>query len=564
MNVLVDKQELKDSASLDRRDHHQPSERLIGRLISCTGSRGVISTSATNLSGTTADFWSIGRLISINIGETRIVGIVYEMNTSSDLWSDTVANIIYVKVELVGEISDTPTGPAFRRGITSYPHLGAIAHRIRASDLQAVYRVGHGVPVEIGKLSQDPSIPAAVNINDMLSRHFAVVGTTGVGKSSAVSILLRSAISVKPNLRVLILDPHNEYTSAFPDISVTIDASTLELPFWMFKLEEFVEVVFRGRKPSDGETDILRDMIALAKARYNSGGGVSSTLIKRPLAFDNGGMTADMPVPYRMSDLLKLIDDTLGKLDPGHDRTDLRMLKNRLDSLCHDPRFKFMFTKSTIEDNLDRVVSTIFRIPRTDRPITVFQLAGLPSEVVNSVASVLARMAFDLAMMSHGAYEILLLCEEAHRYVPQDPKLGFVPTRLAIARIAKEGRKYGAYLGMVTQRPGELDPTILSQCSTLFAMRLANEHDQEIIRSAIADSSASTISFLSSIGNREAIAFGEAIPTPMRMKFLFQNKENLPKTASGIAEVDRTSDASTVNLRALIARMRGADPEALA
>ena len=247
MNVLVDVQQTEEHATHDRRDFNQPSERLIGRLISCTGSRGVISTSATNLSGTTADFWSIGRLISINIGETRIVGIVYEMNTSSDLWSDTVANIIYVKVELVGEINDVNSVPSFRRGITCYPYLGAVAHRIRSSDLQAVYRVGHGRPVEIGKLSQDPTISAAVNVDDMLSRHFAVVGTTGVGKSSGVSILLRSAVSVKPNLRVLILDPHNEYSSAFPDISVTIDASSLELPFWMFKLEEFAEVVFRGR-----------------------------------------------------------------------------------------------------------------------------------------------------------------------------------------------------------------------------------------------------------------------------------------------------------------------------
>ena len=194
MNVLVDKH-LIDAADSERRDHNQPSERLIGRLISCTGSRGVISTSATNLSGTTADFWSIGRLISINIGSSRIVGIVYEMNTSSDLWSDTIANIIYVKVELVGEISDTPQGPVFRRGVTSYPYLGAVAHRIRVGDLQAVYHIGHGQPVEIGKLSQDNSIAASVNINDMLSRHFAVVGTTGVGKSSAVSILLRSAVS---------------------------------------------------------------------------------------------------------------------------------------------------------------------------------------------------------------------------------------------------------------------------------------------------------------------------------------------------------------------------------
>ena len=564
MNVLVAKHDLEAKSEPDRRDHSQPSERLIGRLISCTGSRGVISTSATNLSGTTADFWSIGRLISINIGASRIVGIVYEMNTSSDLWSDTVANIIYVKVELVGEITDTPAGSVFRRGVTSYPYLGAVAHRIRSADLEAVYRIGHGQPVEIGKLSQDTSISAAVNINDMLSRHFAVVGTTGVGKSSAVSILLRSAVSVKPNLRVLILDPHNEYANAFTDIAVTIDAATLELPFWMFKLEELVDVVFRGRKPGDGELDILRDMIATAKSRYNSSSSAfSSTLIKKPAVFDAAGMTADLPVPYRMSDLIKLIDDTMGKLDPGHDRTDLRALKARLESLCQDPRFKFMFTRSTVEDNLDRIIGQIFRIPQNNRPITVFQLAGLPSEVVNSVASVLARIAFDLAMMSQGSFEVLVLCEEAHRYVPNDREGSFAPTRQSIARIAKEGRKYGAYLGIVTQRPGELDPTILSQCSTLFAMRLANEMDQDIIRSAISDSSASTISFLSSLGNREAIAFGEAIATPMRIKFLMQSTSNLPKTSSGIAEMDKTNEPKTVNLRGVINRMRGADREVI-
>ena len=302
-------------------------------------------------------------------------------------------------------------------------------------------------------------------------------------------------------------------------------------------------------------------MIATAKSRYNNPGNssLSSTLIKKPAIFDGAGMTADMPVPYRISDLIKLIDDTMGKLEPGHDRTDLRLLKHRIESLCHDPRFKFMFSKSTIEDNLDKIIGNIFRIPQSAKPITVFQLSGLPSEVVNSVASVLARVAFDLAMMSHGAYEILLLCEEAHRYVPQDSSLGFAPTRMAISRIAKEGRKYGAYLGIVTQRPGELDPTILSQCSTLFAMRLANEHDQEIIRSAIADSSASTISFLSSIGNREAIAFGEAIPTPMRIKFSFQTTDQLPKTASGIAEISLKDTIAEVNLRAVINRMRGAE-----
>jgi uncharacterized protein len=566
MNIFVDahkinEQDINEQDASDRRGSEQPSERMIGRLTFCNGSRAVISAAASNLTGANADFWAIGKLISINTVNKRIVGVVYEMNTTSELWSDSTMNVIYIKVELVGEISDTDDGPVFRAGISSYPYLGAVAHRIRVRDLQAIYTVSSGLAVSIGTLSQDETVPAAVDIDLMLSRHFAVLGTTGVGKSSAVSILLRKAVSVKPNLRVLILDPHNEYTSAFSDIAITVDSTCLELPFWMFRLEEFADVLFRGRKPLDGEIDILREFIAVAKVRYNTPltTNVSNSLLKRSASVENSGLTSETPVPYRVSDLIKLIDDELGKLDSKFSKADMRSVMHRLDSMCHDPRFKFMFAKSTIEDNMEPVISQIFRVPINNRPITVFQLAGLPSEVVNAVASVLARIAFDLAMWSQGAYEILVLCEEAHRYVPSDKSLGFAPTRTSISRIAKEGRKYGAYLGVVTQRPGELDPTILSQCSTVFAMRLANERDQEIIKSALSDSSSSTIGFISSIGNREAIAFGEAIATPMRMKFEFQNQDHLPKTASGVAETERAKEKQNTDIRFVVNRMRGID-----
>ena len=188
-----------------------------------------------------------------------------------------------------------------------------------------------------------------------------------------------------------------------------------------------------------------------------------------------------------------------------------------------------MFNSRLIEDTIHETIGKIFRVPHHGRPVTCFEMAGMPSEVVNSVCSVLARLAFDLALWSEGKLRLLVLCEEAHRYMPADPRLGFAPTRHALSRIAKEGRKYGCYLGVVTQRPGELDPTILSQCSTVFAMRLANEQDQAIIRSAIADSSASTLSFLSSMGQREAIAFGEGVATTMRLKFERLDAEPHPR-----------------------------------
>jgi hypothetical protein len=164
-------------------------------------------------------------------------------------------------------------------------------------------------------------------------------------------------------------------------------------------------------------------------------------------------------------------------------------------------------------------------------------------------------MAFEIALWSKGAVRILVVCEEAHRYVPADSSLGFFPTRQAIARIAKEGRKYGVSLGIITQRPGELDQTILSQCSTIFSLRLANDRDQEIIGKALPDSSASSLSFISSLANGEAIAFGEAVPVPMRLKFSRVQESVLP-AAHGADAQESSLDPNSINLASVVERMR--------
>ena len=166
-----------------------------------------------------------------------------------------------------------------------------------------------------------------------------------------------------------------------------------------------------------------------------------------------------------------------------------------------------------------RCLGQLFRMPANGKPMTIMQLAGFPSEVVDAVMSVLCRMAFDFGLWSEGAIQLLFVCEEAHRYASVDRNIGFGPTRRAISRIAKEGRKYGVFLGLVTQRPAELDPTILSQCSTLFTMRLSNDRDQALVRSAVSDAAASLLAFLPSLATREVFAFGEGVALPTRLKF---------------------------------------------
>jgi DNA helicase HerA-like ATPase len=150
------------------------------------------------------------------------------------------------------------------------------------------------------------------------------------------------------------------------------------------------------------------------------------------------------------------------------------------------------------------------------------------------------------------------VCEEAHRYIPNDRRLGFTPTRHAIGRIAKEGRKYGASLCVVSQRPSELDATVLSQCSTMFAMRLPNEGDKAIIKSALGEASATVLDFLSSIADQEAIAFGEAVPTPMRVKFTRSAAASSMKSNDG--EASTTAPPFEYDMRQLVGRMRFESP----
>lgn len=501
----------------ERRDPDQNRNRAMGYVISCSGSQVVIRAVADHVTEDENTQWAIGRLISINLGKSRIVGLIYQLDSADQSWHADGENNIVVRAELQGEVIDgnDPANPVFRRGISSYPHVGAITHRIRVNDLKAIYRNKNSESAVIGTLSQDASVLATISVEEMISKHFAILGSTGSGKSSASSLVLHKIQEAMPELRILILDPHNEYSRGFRDTAETLDINSFELPHWLFQLEEFCEVLFRGSPVSPEERDAMRDLIPAAKLLYlQHQEGVS---IRKTARMAN--VTADSPVPYRISDLTAVIDEQIGQLESPIDRSVLKSLKGRIDSLSNDPRFRFMFSTLMVTDNAAETLGKIFRIPANGKPVCVLHMADIPSEVVSSLVSVICRLAFDLTLSSNGRLKVLIVCEEAHRYIPEDKSLGFAPTRQAIARIAKEGRKYGIYLCIITQRPGELDPTILSQCSTVFALRLSNEADQDIVRGAIPSSSASTISFLSSIGNREAIAFGEGISTPMRLRF---------------------------------------------
>lgn len=500
---------------------------------------------------------TVGRFISIRSTTSTIIAMLTEV--SSENMSPSENYIAVASVDLLGEILSGPTRAKFQRGVTNYPTIGDTVELISSEDLRIVYAPSGSDQINVGTLQQDPSVIAYVDIEEMLSKHFAVLGSTGVGKSTGVSLLLNEILKSRPSLRVFLLDVHNEYGRCFGDKALVLNPRNLKLPFWLFNFEEIVDVLFAGRPGVPEELDVLAEVIPIAKGLYVQYTSADRIGLKRADP-KSAGYTADTPVPYRLVDLISLIDERMGKLENRSSRIIYHKLISRIETVRNDPRYAFMFDNANVGgDTMAEVISHLFRLPANGKPMTIMQLAGFPAEVVDSVVSVLCRMAFDFGLWSDGVSPLLFVCEEAHRYASADRTIGFGPTRKAVSRIAKEGRKYGVYLGLVTQRPAELDATILSQCNTLFAMRLANDRDQALLRSAVSDAAANLLSFVPSLGTREVLAFGEGVALPTRLRFKEVPPQQLPRSDAAISTVPSASAGNDMHfVSAVLERWRGA------
>ncbi len=489
------------------------SEIRIGRVVSVTGSQVVVLLEKPQETSGPSGVVSLqmGQLIKMLTPSSTVFGMVTGMSIPLPSPNEGDSEMKIVELEMLGE-SSLKRGSPFKRGVSAYPGLGDPVYQTTLEDLRQVYARPAVSTVRIGTIHQDHSIPAYVAIDDLLGKHFAVLGTTGSGKSCAVTLVLQSILSKHENGHIVLLDPHNEYSQAFGESAQVLSPGNLRLPYWLLNFEEILEVLLEGGPETSAtqhaaEISVLSELIPAAKRKY-MGQDEESKFV-----------TVDTPVPYQIGDLVGLIDEAMGRLDNPENSVPYMRIKSRLNSLRMDSRFAFMFGGLTVRDNMTEILSRIFRIPVAGKPITIMDLSGVPSEILNVVVSVLCRMTFDFALWSDRAVPVTLICEEAHRYAPRDTRLGFEPTKKALARIAKEGRKYGVSLGMVTQRPSELAPGILSQCNTIFALRMSNQNDQDFVRSTLSESAVGLLDFLPSLRNGEAIGVGEGVSIPMRLAF---------------------------------------------
>lgn len=449
----------------------------------------------------------VGSQIKIRVGDGWLLASV--RNQRKDRRAD---GGILSQIDFLGEgVEEKLTGRlhGFRRGVTRYPIPGALIYPASTADLKQVYASDGRPNIEIGTVYPTKDIRAGLYIDSMLGKHFALLGSTGTGKSTSVALILHRICEKAPHGHIVMIDPHGEYSAAFRNTGMIFDVSNLQMPYWLMNFEEHCEVLLT----SDGnERQVDADILAKCLLHART---------KNRLAETMGKITVDSPVPYLLSDLSSKIKDEMGKLDKATSSAPYMRIMNKLEELKSDPRYQFMFSGMLVGDTMADFLAKVFRMPSAGKPISIIDVSGVPSDITSTVVAVLSRLVFDFAIWGReeNTRPVLLVCEEAHRYVPNEKNADGSSVGRILSRIAKEGRKYGISLGLITQRPSDLAEGVLSQCGTIISMRLNNDRDQSFVRAAMPEGARGFLDSIPALRNRECIVCGEGVAVPIRVAF---------------------------------------------
>ncbi|MGV3513234.1 MAG: ATP-binding protein [Novosphingobium sp.] len=469
----------------------------LGRLEQCS----------TDLDPSVSLSGKVGSQIKIRVGNSWLLASVRTQRQDTSVNGGVVAQIDFLgegeEERLTGKIY------GFRRGVTRYPVPGALVYPATSNDLRQIYASDGRTNISIGTVFPTRDIRAGLYVDALLGKHFALLGSTGTGKSTAAALILHRICEMAPAGHIVMIDPHGEYSSAFRVTGQLLDVSNLQMPYWLMNFEEHCEILV-----TSAGTDRQIDQDILAKC-------LLAARSKNRLAEQIGKITVDSPIPYLLSDLLIILQNEMGRLDKGTNSIPYMRLKTKIEEIRSDPRYQFMFSGMLVGDTMAEFISKIFRMPANGKPISIIDVSGVPSEITSTVVAVLSRLVFDYAIWARDeeTRPVLLVCEEAHRYVPSDKNSDGSSVGRILSRIAKEGRKYGVSLGLITQRPSDLAEGVLSQCGTIIAMRLNNERDQAFVKAAMPEGARGFVDTIPSLRNRECIISGEGVSIPMRVSF---------------------------------------------
>lgn len=470
-----------------------------------------------------------GSYLAITQKGIRVLAMVTEMveqdmvEPTSNLAGRRNVRQRSIKLIPLGEIN---SGGIFENGVRNYPIVGAEVHAVSEDDLKSIFVKFRSMDYSLGKLSGQFSLDVCFDPASLFGRHLAILGQSGAGKSWTVANLIQRAVKVMPNAHIILLDVHGEYAwrdregnqhYAFDENVVRhIDARDLEMPYWLMTFSELVDLLI-DRSDANASTQIafLRDSVHDLRNKSNKDLGITH-------------LTVDSPVYFSLDSLYGYFEEAnkmtanFGK-EKGPLAGQFDQFLMRLQSRMNDVRYNFMLRprQRNSSDSLSGLLRDFVGLGEPKRAITVIDISTVPFDVRPTVTSQIGRLAFEFNYWNphYRDFPILLVCEEAHAYIPRDNDPRYEGTRQSMQRIAREGRKYGVGLAVVSQRPNELSETVLAQCNTFICLRLTNPDDQAYVRNLVPEAERDLIEVLSSLGRGEALAMGQAVPLPTRLHF---------------------------------------------
>lgn len=477
----------------------------------------------------------LGSYVSVRQGAVKILCIVSRISEQEKL-ADTnnaaidAPTLTYAQrtISLI-PIGSVSSAGEFERGVSTYPTTGAEVHVVAGTELEILFAKFRAQGYVVGDLSSRPSIKVCLEPSRLFGRHFAILGQTGAGKSWTVASLIQQALAVMPKAHIIILDLHGEYSwlksdgsrdAAFKDEHFRyVDAKELEMPYWLMTYAELCDLLIDQTEYSaHNQTAVFRD-------------GLSSLRKKEADKLKLERATLDTPIYFDIQELRRFVEsknglvpsESTGKLVKGPLTGSFDNFLMRLDGKLNDVRYDFLLkpknrqTSASLVDLLRDFVG----LGNPKRPVTVIDLSTVPFDVRPTVSAQIGRLAFEFNYWNpqYREFPILLVCEEAHAYVTRDRDSQFAGARKSMERIAKEGRKYGVGLAVVSQRPHELSETVLAQCGTFLCLRITNPDDQSYVKSLVPEAERGLVDILAGLGRGECLALGEAVPLPTRFKF---------------------------------------------
>lgn len=580
---------------------------------SCISARQAecISSGIAIIGGKSYRVGQVGTFVRIPQGYHDLYGIISETGVNAAPQTIVAAKDRadrWMSIQLVGEM----VGSAFERGISQFPSINDEVHLVTEEDLANIYGTDESGQVTIGRLASADGIPVRIDLDKLVTRHSAVLGSTGSGKSTTVASLLRSIVTPPDNdngqfqnARILLLDLHGEYGNALSDVAEVFRVSPsngekpLYVPYWALDPTEFLPFAM-GKLDDKALTQILDKVVSfkasLIERRQNNGSPIQGV--------DPNALTSDSPIPYSLKKLwYELLDvetktwadrekttaalEAAGDIDrlippkyqpaspnntaPYINHVGVLSIRRQLDQLRSrllDRQFDFLMHPGDWEP--DQNGDCAADLPELlngwlghDKPITILDLSGIPSTVIVRLIGVILRIIYEGLFWGREKSEggisrpQLIVMEEAHRYLA--PDIGG-PACSMVQRIVKEGRKFGIGAMVVSQRPSEVDETILSQCGTFFALRLSNAADRSKVQAALPDSLSGVIDSLPVLRTGETIIVGEAARLPIRCRITLPKDEHRPNSEDPHVAANWRKNKVAESYERLVASWRSQNP----